>query len=82
MAAPENIIDCNGVTIAEGQRVTTTGAGGGEYEGTVTQLIDTDEGHHPLVVVLYDDGTEETWHTDPDGPDYHFYTCDEVVVQL
>jgi hypothetical protein len=79
-AALPPIFDANGNRIATGDRVLDLDERA--PVGTVTQLIDTDEGHHPLVVVLYDDGTEETWHTDPDGPDYHFYTCDEVAVQL
>jgi hypothetical protein len=74
----ERIIDTNGRDIHTGDRVTS--GQHDEYAGTVVRLIETDEGHHPQVVVGYDDGTTEVWGTEPDGPNYRFYTCGEVTV--
>jgi hypothetical protein len=81
----ERIFDASGNRIDVGDRV-TTGAHD-EYAGTVVRLNPTDgggpgEGHHPQVVVGYDDGTTETWSTQPKDDRYTYYVCGEVTVRL
>lgn len=70
------IYDANGARIEAGATLTGHHAG-----AIVTHVEPTDEGHHPRVWIRYPDGANDRWDTQPSGPAYAFYTCDELEVR-
>lgn len=68
--------DANGQPLKVGDRITTHGGSGPEYEGTITAISwpdlvscgDEERVSGWLVTVAYDDGTTQEWESRCEGP--------------